>query len=55
MAADALELLADVQLTRVEVDQLPGEPEDFALAQAQDQNQNEGRVQRPGPASDGSG
>ena len=33
LAADPLELFADVQLGGVEVDQFPGKPEDFTLAQ----------------------
>jgi hypothetical protein len=39
-------LLADVQLTRIEVDQLPGKPENLALSQAQDQDQDKSRVER---------
>ena len=44
--AYSLNLLTDVQLGSVEVDQLPGEPENLALAQAQDQDEHERRVQR---------
>jgi hypothetical protein len=43
--ADPLDLLTDVELGGVEVDQFPGEPEDFALAQAQDQDQDGGGMQ----------
>jgi hypothetical protein len=46
LAADALKLLSDIEFTCVEVDQFPGEPEYFALAQAQDQDEDEGGVQR---------
>ena len=35
----------DVQLASVQVDQLPGEPEQFSFAQAEDQDQDVGRVQ----------
>jgi hypothetical protein len=46
LAADPLDLLADVQLGRIEVGQIPGQSEDFALAQAQGQAQDERGVQR---------
>ena len=45
LAADTLDLLADVELGAVEVDQLPGEAQEFALAQAEDQDQDVGGVQ----------
>ena len=45
LVADALNLLADVQLGSIEVDQLPGEPEQFPFAQPEDQDQDVGRVQ----------
>jgi len=44
--ADPLELLADIQLGGVQVDEFPGEPEYLAFAQAQDQDQDEGGVER---------
>lgn len=44
--AYSLNLLADVELGGVGVDQLLGEPEDFALAQAENQDEHERRVQR---------
>ena len=44
--AYSLNLLADVELGGVEVDKLPREPEHLALAQAQDQDEHERRVQR---------
>ena len=44
--AYSLNLLTDVQLGSVEVDQLPGKPQDFALAQAENQDEHERRVQR---------
>ena len=43
-AFDALKLLANVQLGSVEIDPIPGEPEHLALAQAQDDDENVGRV-----------
>jgi hypothetical protein len=46
LVADLLDLLADVELGGIEVDQFPGEPEDFTLAQAQDQDQYESGVKR---------
>jgi len=45
LAADPLELLTDVQLCGVQVDELPGESEYLAFAQAQDQDQDKGGVQ----------
>jgi hypothetical protein len=45
LAADALDLLPDVQFGAVEVDQFPGEPEQLTLAQAEDEDQDVGRVQ----------
>jgi hypothetical protein len=45
LAADALKLFSNVEFTSVEVDQLPGEPEYFALAQAQDQDEHERGVE----------
>jgi len=44
--ADTLELLADVQLGGVEVDLVPGQAEDFTSAQAEDEDQDEGGVER---------
>ena len=44
--ADPLEPLADIQLGGVQVDEFPGEPEYLAFAQAQDQDQDEGGVER---------
>ena len=38
LAANTLELLADVQFGGVEVGEFPGEPQEFSLAQAQDQD-----------------
>ena len=43
---DALELFTDVQFGAIEVNLIPGQAEDFALAQAEDEHQDEGRVQR---------
>lgn len=43
---DALELFADVQFGGIEVNLIPGQAENFALAQAEDEHQDEGRVQR---------
>jgi hypothetical protein len=37
----SLNLPTDVQLGSIEIDQLPREPEYFALAQAQDQNERD--------------
>ena len=45
LAADPLDLLADVKLGSVEVGQIPGQAGDFALSQAQHQNQDERGVQ----------
>src|ERR1700750_2934516 len=45
LVADPLDVLDDVELGGVEVYQFPGKPEDFTLAQAQDQDQHEGGVQ----------
>jgi hypothetical protein len=44
-AADPLELLFDVQLGGVEVHVIPGQAEDFAFAQAENKDQDEGGVQ----------
>lgn len=44
--ADQLELLADVQLAAFEVDLVPGQTKHFTLAQAEHQDQDEGRVKR---------
>ena len=46
LAANTLELLAHVQLGGVEVDLVPGETEDFTLAQAEDEDQDECGVER---------
>ena len=43
-AADPLELLFDVQLGGVEVHVIPGQAEDFAFAQAENEDQDEGGV-----------
>ena len=43
---DALELLTDVQFAAVEVDLFPCEAEDFSPAQAEDEHQDEGGVER---------
>jgi hypothetical protein len=40
LAADALELLADIQLGGVEADHFPGKAEQLTLAQAQNQEQD---------------
>jgi hypothetical protein len=40
-----LELLAHVQLGRLEIDPTPGEPKNFAFAQAQDEDENKSGVQ----------
>ena len=53
LAADTLQLLTDVQFGVVEADQLPGEAEELALAQAQDQKQDVGRVEPPSVADRG--
>ena len=45
LAADALKLLTDVELSMIEVDQFPGEAEQFPFAQPEDQDQDVGRVQ----------
>lgn len=41
-----LDLLTDVQFLAIEADQFPGEPQQFTFAQAEDQDQDVGRVQR---------
>ena len=46
LTTNTLELLANVQLSGVHVDEVPGEPEYLTLAQAQDQDQDEGGIQR---------
>ena len=43
---DTLKLLSHVQLGRVEVDLIPGQAEDLTPAQAEDEDQDEGRVER---------
>jgi hypothetical protein len=43
---DTLKLLPHVQLGSVEVDLIPGQAEDFTPSQAEDEDQDEGRVQR---------
>jgi hypothetical protein len=43
---DTLNLLADVQLGGVEIGLVPGKAEDFSLAQAEDEDQDEGGVER---------
>jgi hypothetical protein len=45
LVVNALYLLADVQLARAEIDQVPGEPEQFASAQAENEDQDVGRIQ----------
>src|SRR3974390_1451819 len=45
-AADALELLADVDSPGVEVDVVPAQPEDFAPAQTINNQQDERAMQR---------
>src|SRR6516225_5035021 len=45
-AADALDLLADVDCPGGEVDVIPAQPEDFAPAQTINNKQHEGAVQR---------
>jgi hypothetical protein len=42
---DTLELFCHVQLGLVQIDLFPGQAEDFASAQAEDEDQDEGRVQ----------
>ena len=46
LAGDPLELLAHVQLGRLKIDPIHGEPKNFAFAQAQDEDENKSRVQR---------
>jgi hypothetical protein len=46
LVTDALELLADVQLSVIEVDLIPSQAEDFTPAQAENKDQDEGRVER---------
>ena len=45
LVADSLDLLSDIEIGGVEVDQIPGQAEDFALAQAHDEDQDEGGVE----------
>ncbi|MFI7690615.1 hypothetical protein ACIBQ6_16195 [Nonomuraea sp. NPDC049655] len=45
-SVDAVELLRDPQLLAVEVDGVPGEAEDFTTAEAEDQHEHEGGVER---------
>ncbi|HLI37260.1 MAG TPA: hypothetical protein VKV80_07940 [Streptosporangiaceae bacterium] len=42
---DTLKLLSDIQLGGIEVDSIPGEPEHFALAQVQHEDEDVGRVE----------
>ena len=46
LASHALELLADIQLGGIQVDLIPGKAKDFSPAQAEDENQDEGGVER---------
>jgi hypothetical protein len=46
LVTDSLDLLTDIEFRGPEVDQLPGKPEHLTLAQAQDQNQAKGGIER---------
>jgi hypothetical protein len=45
LVADPLDLLTDIQVGTVKIDQIPGQAEDFALAQTHDEDQDEGGIQ----------
>ena len=46
LVTDTLKLLPHVQLGSVKVDSVPGQAEDFTPAQAEDEDQDVGRVER---------
>jgi hypothetical protein len=46
LTARPLDLVIHIQLTRLEVDRLPGEPEDFTPAKAEAEDQDPGGEQR---------
>jgi hypothetical protein len=49
LMTDSLDLFSDIQFGGIQVHWLPGEPEYLTTAKAQDEDQNEGGVQRLSP------